>query len=89
MEILGCPVVKTPLSASLVWSKGMRSSTFGTRLAAGVAGVRLHCALIRLQGSTPDLKGLLPYTWPLDRLGSRPPASRWPPEAAPPPNGAV
>ena len=68
MEILGCPVVKTPLSASPVKSKGMQSSTFGTRLAAGVAGVSEYHALIRLRGSTPDLRGLLPYTWPLDLL---------------------
>ena len=40
--------------------------TFGTRLAAGAAGVSEHCTLVRLRGSTPDLKGLLPYTWPLD-----------------------
>lgn len=67
METLGCPVVKIPLSASPVKSKGMQSSTFGTRLAAGAAGVSEHCMLVRLRGSTPDLKGLLPYTWPLDQ----------------------
>ena len=66
VKILGCPVDRTPLSASPVKSKGMQSSTFGTRLAAGAAGVSEHCTLVRLQGSTPDLKGLLPSTWPLD-----------------------
>ena len=33
------PSRQDPLSASLVKSKGMQSNTFGTRLAAGVAGV--------------------------------------------------
>ena len=68
MEILSCPVIKTPLSTSPVKSKGMQSNMSGTRLAAGVAGVSEYHALIRLRGSTPDLKGLLPYTWPLDQL---------------------
>ena len=38
MEILGCPVVRIPLSASLMWSKGEQSSTFGINMAAGAAG---------------------------------------------------
>ena len=37
-EILGCPDIRTPLSALPLWSKGMHGMTFGNGWAAGVAG---------------------------------------------------
>ena len=64
MEVLGCPSDKTPLSASLVGSKGVQSTTLGTCSAAGAAGRCQELTYDRLRGSTLDvLSGFTPIAF--------------------------
>ena len=50
----GLPKRQNPLSTSLVGSKGVQSTTPGTKLAAGAAGTCQELTYDRLRGSTPD-----------------------------------
>ena len=59
MEILGCPVNRIPLAASLLRSKGEQSSTFGIDLAAGTARRMLKLNPTALQSP------LLVFPWGL------------------------
>ena len=53
-----------PLSASLVGSKGVQSTTFGTSLAAGAGGRFQELTYDRFRGSTPDfLSGFTPIAF--------------------------
>ena len=54
MEILRCPIVRTPLSASSMCSKGELSNTFGIGPAAGTAERIPKLVSSHLRSPTPD-----------------------------------
>ena len=66
MEILGCPVIRIPLSVSPMWPKGGQSSTCGINLAAGAARRKLKLSIQLHRGpllAFPQGLLLKPFPW--------------------------